>query len=169
VVTSTEDLSATPDIAAMIATMSTKAPTVATLAEVARREREIALAERYAKIKAATAPRVPVDAVPQVKVIKPVVRQPLVAPEAPLKHVLAIYGAPGREEADLLLADGSIQTVQRGTRGEGFEVLSVSRDAVRVSVSRQVVAKGSGHKGRGRDELKTVRSTLDVPVGTAFH
>ncbi len=166
-----QDLSATPNLAAMLATMSTKAPTISLLSDLQRREREVAVADRLGKLKAATAPPTPAEGSVPVKVIRPKIREPLVAEEAPLKRVLAIYGARGKEEADLLMPDGSIETVRKGMRMNNFEVVSLSTDALKVNVSRQVVAKvadGVRNKSQ-REELRTVHSTIEVPVGTAFH
>src|ERR1700745_3824476 len=88
IVAAPADAASAASLAAMLASMSARAPTVSMLSELQRHEREAVVAERLAKLKAATAPPPPPEAAAAaVKVIKPKIREPLVAPETPLKRV----------------------------------------------------------------------------------
>jgi hypothetical protein len=159
-----------PNLAATLAAMHAGAPTIGLLSDIQRREREADVAARLAKISAATAPP-PAPAPAPVKVVKPRVLPGATVQEGALKRVLAIYGAEGDEMADVAMPDGSIQTVRAGHTYGGFKVLSVSGQAVRVDTSRLVKVSNAEAKAQGRkgDGTKTVHSTLEVPVGSAFH
>jgi type IV pilus biogenesis protein PilP len=173
-----------------LAAMQDKAPTIATLADLQRRELEADVARRLTKMSAIEAkPAASAPALPAVQIIKTKNMAPS-ADTAPIKRVLAIYGPEGDERADLALGDGSITAVHAGSTFGSFTVVSISRTSVKIEIARVVKAevkpdaKKVSHdvRSRQRDEAhrpskgvpaqvastQVVHSTLDVPVGAAF-
>lgn len=132
-----------------------RAPTIQALSDLIAAERDRESKARLEKLYPAPAPK----ALPEK--FEALVKQP----EAPkVRQVLSIYGPVGREMADMVRADGVVETVKSGGQFDGFKVVSISPDAVTLEPQ-------AAKRGRGKESAKAQgsgRPVLRVGVGAYF-
>lgn len=133
-----------------------RAPTIQALSDLMAAERDRAAKARLEKLYPAPAPK------PVPEQFENLVKQP----DTPkVRQVLSIYGPAGREVADLVRADGGVETVRSGALFDGFRVLSVTADGVslqRISSKSSRSKVGGPVRGAGSNEMV-------VGVGGYFH
>lgn len=141
-------LGLTLSAAASAQSVADRAPTIQALSDLIAAERDREAKARLEKLYPAPAPK----SAPEK--FEALIKQP----EAhKVRQVLSIYGPEGREMADMVRADGVVETVKSGGQFDGFKVLSIAPDGValeRVGAKRGRSKDSGNAHGSGRPVLR---------------
>lgn len=138
------------------------APTIDALSKLARVEMDQEVQKRNAKIIGAAAPVAAPVAGPLANPVFVPRKQPEMV-QSKAKKVLAIYGRPGTEVAEIRLPGGMVGIFRTGANGGDFRMVRIEKSAVVVEVPV------ANKKGTRRSKNKTPEThQVTVAVGGVF-